>query len=131
MPQSGFAESAVYVSKLLLGLGAVCGLVTGGLVLEAAPLGAGMRVGLLVGLLLVIAMLAPWAWRSVRRADELRQLMHRQACAAALPLLVVAGLVVGLLQAHGYLPVFNQIWWAVAALATWAAFLMLADRPFR
>jgi len=130
MPQSGLAESAVYVSKLLLGLGAVCGLVAAGLLLEAAPLGAGARVGLLTGVLLILAMLAPWAWRSVRKADELRQLMHRQACAAALPLLVVASLVVGLLQAHGYLSVFNQIWWGAVALAAWAVSLMLADRPF-
>ena len=49
----------------------------------------------------------------------------------SLPLMACGCGTVGLLQAHGLLPLFNQLWMLFAAIGCWGIALMVCDRQYR
>jgi hypothetical protein len=115
------AGQARYLIKVLLGIALL-----GFEVLVALGLPeAVISVALVVTMLMQVPLIR-WLYG---RADELRQLMHRQACTRTLAWLAAGSGVAGVLQANGLIPVFNQFWMLGALVAMWGVQLMLADRP--
>jgi hypothetical protein len=81
--------------------------------------------------LLVMLALAPLAFFFYKRMDELNRHLHQAASAISLPILASASGILGVLQACGILPLFNQFWLLGGLIALWAVALMLCDRRFR
>lgn len=123
------ARQVPYLIKVLLGLALLMLEVLVALGLPDAALGTTARQGVIAALVLIMLMqvqLMRWLYA---RADELRQLMHRQACARTLAWLAAGSGIAGVLQANGVIPLFNQFWILGALVALWGVQLMWADRP--
>lgn len=118
-----------YLSKIILGLLNLAGVVIVAAYLPAANLAPIYKIVIVATLLLALFPLLFWARCVLRRCDELQQHLNAKACVAALAFLMVGALGIGLLQLQGYLPLINQLWFFGAALAVWAVALMVADRP--
>ncbi|KAF0811443.1 hypothetical protein IGB42_04061 [Andreprevotia sp. IGB-42] len=119
--------SARYLLKIIATLILLVALCTA--TIAAPPDTRAAAAWLLLALLVLLALLPLARWL-LGRADELQQLINARSCMAGFALLAVGSAGVGLLQAQGWLPLFNQLWTALAALALWGVGLMLADRPF-
>ena len=121
-------ENARYIGKVLFGL--ILFMLWLVLVLWAASsLSNPFRV--ISGItLLTLALLLPYmVYRATQRVDELQRLLHQIACTRSLPWLITVCGVIGMLQVYDLLPVFNQLWMVVPAIAIWGIQLMAADRP--
>lgn len=116
--------------------------VIGGLLLLASLIGAALWLPLSaatpmhqqgwLGLLLLLAIaIVPAVGIIYRRMDELQKTLHMRASMATLTLLASVACVIGILQAYGALPLFNQFWSLGLLLALWGINLMLADRHYR
>ncbi len=121
----------LYLAKLLLGLGLL-----GAVTLIALEPSLGASLGLppaltLIVSLLAMLLLAPAVLLVYRRMDELNQGLHQQASTISLTLLAAGSGVLGVLQARGLLPLFNQFWLLGGLLAVWGIALMLRDRRYR
>jgi hypothetical protein len=81
--------------------------------------------------LLVMLALAPLAFIVYKRMDELNRHLHQAASAISLPLLASIIGVLGVLQARGFLPLFNQFWLLGGLIVLWGLALMLCDRRLR
>ncbi len=123
------ASPLPYLIKVLLGLGLLGLEVLIALGLPDAVMGTTARHGVIAALVLTMSLQVQWIRWLYGRADELRQAIHRQACARTLPWLAAGCGVAGVLQANGLIPVCNQFWTLGALLALWGLQLMLADRP--
>ncbi len=126
---SHIAARAGYLSKVLLGLGVLGLEVTVALGLREAVMGTAARQAAMAVLILLMLLQLPLIGRVLRRTDELRQQMHRAACAKTLAWLATGCGIVGVLQAGDLLPVFNQFLTLGVLVAVWGVQLMLADRP--
>ncbi len=118
-----------YMIKVLFGLALLALELLIALGLPYAAMGATTRQVAIVTLALIMLMQVQLVHWLYGRADELRQLIHRQACTRSLPWLAVGCGVAGLLQANGVIPIFNQFWTLGVLVALWGLQLMLADRP--
>lgn len=118
-----------YLIKVLLGLALLILEVVVALGLPDLVMDATARQAVIVLLVLTMLMQVPLIRWLYGRADELQQLMHRQACARSLAWLAAGCGMVGVLQANGLIPAFNQFWMLAALVALWSVQLMLADRP--
>jgi hypothetical protein len=122
------ANQVRYLIKVLLGLALLSLVALVALRLPDLALGATARQAVIVLLVLILWMQVPLIRWLYGRADELRQLMHRQACASSLAWLAAGNGIAGVLQANGVIPTFNQFWALAALVALWGVQLMLADR---
>jgi hypothetical protein len=128
---SPFTERLYYIAKLVAGLvllGVVIAVATDSWLIDHIGLKPTVVIPVLT---LMLFGLAPIVRIIYRRMDELNRSLHRQACAISLPLIACGCGVVGLLQAHELLPLFNQLWMLFAAIGCWGIALMLCDRQYR
>lgn len=121
----------VYLLKIILGLIVVAGLIAAAYGLSVSGLPPFIRNLWLGALLLVAAVIAPFAGHVYRKMDELQKHQHQNACVASLPLIAAVSAMLGILQLNGLLPAFNQFWTLGLVGGVWAINLMLADRRYR
>jgi hypothetical protein len=129
LKNQAITSQAGYLIKVLLGLALLALEVLVALGLPELTLSTTARQAVIIVLVLTMLMqvrLIRWLYG---RADELQQLMHRQACARSLAWLAAGSGIAGVLQANGVIPAFNQFWMLAALVALWGVQLMLADRP--
>ena len=129
--EQGIAIEPTYILKVIGGLAVIGAIV-------AASFVPGLRNwtgsdGTLMATLLIVAALVVTTllWRIYGRLGELEKIMHHGACVLALTILALGSAVVGILQAIGLMPVFNQFWLFSAAVAVWGVCLMLVDRRLK
>jgi tellurite resistance protein TehA-like permease len=120
-----------YLSKVVLALALL-----GAVVLMSLDSGLAASLGLPsfvidLACLLVMLALAPWVFHVYKGMDELHRHLHQAASAISLPLLASVIGAVGVLQARGYLPLFNQFWSLGGLLVLWGIALMQSDRRLR
>ena len=120
-----------YLAKVLTGLlllGAVIAIGTDASLMARFGFMSSVAVALLA---LILFGIAPLVLIVYRRMDELNRSLHQQACAVGLPLTAACCGGVGVLQAQGLLPLFNQLWTLLAVVLGLGLSLMLCDRKYR
>jgi hypothetical protein len=79
----------------------------------------------------IFVLLFPLSYLIYFRMDELQKKLHEHASVASLTLLVSAAGLIGVLQANEIIPLFNQVWFLIAAIAVWGVALMFSDRCYK
>ncbi|MDZ7939217.1 MAG: hypothetical protein U5M53_13475 [Rhodoferax sp.] len=121
------ALQLAYLAKVLAGLSLLAALVLLAFLLprdDVAP--ATRQVGTVLLVLAVLALVPAVHW-AYRRCDEMLQLQHQRASMHGLAWGLAACALCGVLQAAGWLPLFNQFWMLGLLIAAWALHLVWAD----
>lgn len=121
------ALQLVYLAKVLAGLSLLAALVLLALWLPLEPVSETARQVATVLLSLAALGLVPGVRWVYRRCDEMLQLQHQRASMHGLSWGVAACALCGVLQAAGWLPLFNQFWTLGLLIAVWALQLVWAD----
>ena len=127
MPPSLKSLDPGYLLKVITGVLFLIGLTAATLMLDASPAVFTLYSGLLMAIYLGMIPLIRFIYKS---RDELLRLIHQRACVSSVSQVVALAGVVGVLQATGTLPLFNQAWWVPVLVVFWALNLMLADRQY-
>lgn len=121
------ALQLAYLAKVLAGLSLLAALVLLAFWLpqdDVAP--ATRQVGTVLLVLAALALVPAVRW-AYRRSDEMLQLQHQRASMHGLAWGVAACALCGVLQAAGWLPLFNQFWMLGLLIGVWALHLVWAD----
>lgn len=131
MSYSEKADQFAYLTKVLVGVLIVCTAVVIALVSPHFQLSGSLQLVLMIFLAGFFALIFPLSYMIYSKMDELQKKLHEHACIAALTLTISLAGIIGVFQANGIIPLFNQFWFLGFGIAVWAVALAFSDRFYK